>query len=182
MLTKYSEDYVAINKLTQTKSNSVLKKRFLKASWLCAVSMYFTIVIYSSTKCPTFTAENISPIILSFFLPLCIKITFRQIESNLLMRVTDLQQCQPSCHGVFTLLFHSHTMTAALVTLGSGVCTRLSATCGQIIVFISLMRNWYTYGYLSGWTYWWWVSDNRPGSGDAQRDVGGGPEANEGAM
>lgn len=26
VLTKYSEDYVAINKLTQTKSNSVLKK------------------------------------------------------------------------------------------------------------------------------------------------------------
>lgn len=126
--------------------------------------MHFTIVIYSSTKCPTFTAENISPIILSFFLPLCIKITFRQIESNLLMRLTDLHQCQPSCHGVFTLLFHSHTMTAALVTLGSGVCTRLSATCGQIIVFISLMRNWYTCGYLSGWTYWWRVSDNRPGS------------------
>lgn len=41
MLTKYSEDYVAINKLTQTKSNWVLKKRFLKTSWLYCQHVFY---------------------------------------------------------------------------------------------------------------------------------------------
>lgn len=50
------------------------------------------------------SAKNIFSIILSFFLPLFIKSTYGQVESNLMMHLTDIQWCLPFRPGVFSVV------------------------------------------------------------------------------